>query len=172
MNIPPEAEGGGMLQSRISQAFDLIERIFVDANYKLWCSGNLHRFMVARLDELEEDSGAESVTPLHPSIMRYASCDPADYVDRFQTMPAEVDPLDRGLVVQAIHVDPNRPRFMQRMHNAARGDMHIDMNGNPQRMAFAGPPTENVDPDWPLLEVFWRSALPWTHVEGMEPPPR
>jgi hypothetical protein len=171
LNLPPEAENDTMIQSRISQAFELIVRIFVDANYKLWSSTNLHRFMLASLLELVREGFSESVVPLHPAILQYAASDPADFVDRIQTMPAEANPLDRGLVAHAINVDPNRPRFMQRMPNAGRGEAFLDMGGNPQGLAFAGPPTENIDPDWPLMEVFWRSALPWAHVEGVEPPP-
>jgi hypothetical protein len=37
---------------------------------------------------------------------------------------------------------------------------------------FGGPPTGIVDPDWPIAEVFWRSLLPWNHVEGVPPPRR
>lgn len=172
LNLHSEADGDTMLQSRISQAFELILRIFVDANYKLWSSTRLHCFMRDILNELGREGDSEPLLPIHPAVMRYASCDPADYVDRFQTMPAEANPLDRGLVAHAINVDPNRPRFMQRIPNAGQGDALFGMDGNPQGLAFAGPPTENIDPDWPLVEVFWRSALPWAHVEGVEPPPR
>ena len=37
---------------------------------------------------------------------------------------------------------------------------------------LGGPPTGLVDPDLPLVEVFWRSFLPWNHVEGVPPPNR
>ena len=34
---------------------------------------------------------------------------------------------------------------------------------------FFGPATTIIDPDLPLLEVFWKSALPWARVEGVPP---
>jgi hypothetical protein len=39
----------------------------------------------------------------------------------------------------------------------------------PRDRQFLGPATEIIDPDLPLLELFWRSALPWAHVEGVPP---
>ena len=45
------------------------------------------------------------------------------------------------------------------------GGEELELGGN--QSLFAGPPTERIDPDWPLLEIFWRSALPWTYVDGV-----
>ena len=39
----------------------------------------------------------------------------------------------------------------------------------PREQNFLGPPTTIIDPDLPLLEVFWRSVLPWARVEGVPP---
>mmetsp|Transcript_2931 Transcript_2931/g.6910 ORF Transcript_2931/g.6910 Transcript_2931/m.6910 type:complete len:643 (-) Transcript_2931:1589-3517(-) len=165
--ISSRVEDNKEIQSRITQAYDLTVRIFVDANFKLWSLSNIHAFMLNCIEEL----GEVPVTPLDPALLRYANCDPVEFVDRFQTMPAEANPLDRGLVAHAMNVETNRPRFMQRAVQGGRDDQMMEMIANAQQQGFAGPPTEMIDPDWPLLEVFWRSALPWAHVEGVERPP-
>ena len=55
---------------------------------------------------------------------------------------------------------------MQRMpRNGGAGVEELELGGN--QSLFAGPPTERIDPDWPLLEIFWRSALPWAYVDGV-----
>ena len=48
----------------------------------------------------------------------------------------------------------------------------IQYNTRTRNQYFGGPPTVIIDPDLPLLEVFWRSALPWAHVEGVAAPNR
>ena len=104
--------------------------------------------------------------------MRYARCDPSDYEDKIQTMPADANPLDPQMVAHAMTIDTTRPRFMQRIPRAGGGiaDEFEMMNQN--GAVLAGTPTEIIDPDWPMLEVFWRSMLPWAHVEGVPPPRR
>jgi hypothetical protein len=119
---------------------------------------------------MKESEDVEATTPLSPALMRYARCDPSDYNDKFQTMPADANPLDAGLVARALTVDPNRPRLMQRMPRG--GADELELAANRGAAALAGPPTQVIDPDWPLMEVFWRSALPWAHVEGVHPPRR
>jgi hypothetical protein len=155
-----------LIQSRIIQSFESMVRIYVGANFKLWSSPHLHRFMLKNLEELV--SANPTIIPLEPAIMRFSSSDPADFVDRFQTMPAEANPLDGGLVARAINVETNRPRFMQRVERGREEEFNFP--GNQQ--GFAGPPMEVIDPDWPLLEVFWRSMQPWATVDGVPPPPR
>ncbi|KAL3943995.1 MAG: hypothetical protein SGBAC_001948 [Bacillariaceae sp.] len=161
------AENNAEIQSRITQAYELTVRIFVNANYKHWSLSHIHAFMLSCIEGL----GEEPVTPLNPALLRYANCDPNDFVDTFQTMPAEANPLDRGIVAHAMNVQTNRPRFIQRAAQGGRDDRMMEMMANAQQQGFAGPPTEMIDPDLPLLEVFWRSALPWAHVEGVERPP-
>jgi len=156
-----------------SQAYDLIVRIFVHQNFKLWSPDAVLSWAYKNLKELKEDP--DEVCPLQPAIMRYARCDPSDYEAKFQTMPADANPLDPGLVAHAMTIDTNRPRFMQRVGRGGGGmpDELAMMAGlNQQGAVLAGPPTEMVDPDWPILEVFWRSFLPWAHVEGVPPPRR
>ncbi len=158
-----------------NQAHDLIVRIFVQQNFKLWSMDAVVQWAYRNLKELQENP--DEVSPLQPAMMRYARCNTGDYEDKIQTMPADANPLDAGLVAHAMTIDTNRPRFMQR---AARGqgeggmldELQMMAGLNPNGIALAGPPTEMIDPDWPILEVFWRSFLPWAHVDGVPPPRR
>jgi hypothetical protein len=153
-----------------SQAYDVIVRIFVKQNHKLYGSEAVLRWIYDGVSELKGSGSGSPVPPLSPALMRYARSDPSDYEDKFQTMPAEANPLDPGLLVHALAMDPNRPRLLQRMPRDDGEDDEIDFAAQQLgAAALAGPPTQNVDPDWPLMEVFWRSALPWNHVEGVPP---
>jgi hypothetical protein len=144
----------------------------VNQNFKLWSSDAILKWLYINLHELKEFENTEAIVPLSPAIMRYIRNDPSDYDDKFQTMPADANPLDPALVAHALNVDPNRPRFMQRMPRGGGVAEELDFPGNREGAGLAGPPTQMIDPDWPLLEVLWRSALPWAHVEGVPPPPR
>jgi hypothetical protein len=162
------------------QAYETIVQIFVQQNRALWGTDNVMKWMYSNLEILKtkHEKEASPVVPLPPAIMRFARCDPSNYEDKFQTMPAEANPLDPNVVAHALVVQVNRPRLIQRGQrgggggaNGAIDDVQLaalaGLGG-----AFAGPPTVNIDPDSPLLEVFWRSALPWAHVEGVPPPNR
>jgi Transcriptional repressor TCF25 len=170
----PEAEADPVVRSCTSQAFDSIVRIFVQQNFKLWHIDAVWHFAHKNLKDLQENP--EVVVPIQPAIMRYVRCDPSDYEDTMQTMPADANPLDPGLVAQAMTIDTNRPRFMQRAGRGRGGmpdEFEMAMAGlNQQGVVLAGPPTEMIDPDWPVMEVFWRSFMPWAHVEGVPPPRR
>ena len=85
-------------------------------------------------------------------------------------MPADFNPLDPAPVSQALIVDPNLP--CQRMRRGGGAAEQLDFAGNREGAFLAGPPTQMIDLDWPLLEVLWRSALPWAHAEGVPPPTR
>jgi hypothetical protein len=162
-----------VLKARISQSSETVARIFVQQNFKLWSADHVRKWCFRNMQNLKEcNIDVESVPQVSPAVIRYERSEPSDYEDRFQTMPADAVPLDPALVAQAQNIDPNRPRLMQR---GARGGRHQDdfaFAANQQGLAFAGPPTQQIDPDWPLLEILWRSALPWAHVEGVPPPPR
>jgi hypothetical protein len=157
-----------------SQAYDLMVRIFVRQNFKMWSVAAVLQWAYENLKELKEHPTSNEVLPLQPAIMRYARCDPSDYEDKFQTMPADANPLDPALVAHAMTIDTNRPRFMQRAAGGGGGGMldELQLQMNQQGAVLAGPPTQMIDPDWPMLEVFWRSMLPWAHVEGVPPPRR
>jgi hypothetical protein len=174
------ARSDPVIRACTSQACETMVRIFVQQNYKLWSSGSVLKWVYDNLHHLtDSNTGKEdSLTiPLSPAIMRFARCDPSDYEDKFQTMPADANPLDRNAVAQALVVDVNRPRLLQRMPRG--GDADMRRFGEPEiafgagnGLVIGGPPTHGIDPDLPLLEVFWRSALPWNHVEGVPPPNR
>jgi hypothetical protein len=137
-----------------SQAYDLIVRIFVQQNFKLWSVDAVLQWAYRHLKELKDNPG--EVVPLQPAIMRYARCDPSDYEDKFQTMPADANPLDPALVAQAMTIDTNRPRFMQRAIRGGGGmldELQMMAGMNQHGVVLAGPPTEMIDPDWPMLEV-------------------
>ena len=159
-----------VIRACTSQAYDLIVRIFVKQNHKLYGSEAVLRWIYDGVSELKGSGSESPVPPLFPALMRYARSDPSDYEDKFQTMPADANPLDPGLLVHALAMDPNRRRLLQRMPRGDGGHDEIDFGAQQLGAALAGPPTQNVNPDWPLLEVFWRSALPWNHVEGVPPP--
>lgn len=139
----------------------------------------------------DDDDDNDDDVALSPAIMRYSNGELSDYENKFQTMPAEADPLNPTLIQLATNIDTNRRRRhrqQQRMmhqqqldeeelllqmqfgqdHHGARGLAGLAAGGG----GFAGPPTQRIDPDWPLVEIFWRSALPWAHVDGVVPPPR
>jgi hypothetical protein len=171
--IAKEFSADPVLKARISQSFETVARIFVHQNFKLWSADHVLKWCFRNLESLKEDGvDVESVPLVSPAIIRYERSDTSDYVDRFQTMPADAVHLDPALVAHAQNIDPNRPRLVQR---GARGGHQQDdfaFGANQQGLAFAGRPTQEIDPDLPLLEIFWRSALPWAHVEGVPPPPR
>ena len=162
--------GDPVLKARISQSCDTIAHIFVHQNYKLWSSDNVLRWCCKNLQQLKESNvDLECIPQASPAAIRYERAEASDYEDRFQTLPADAVPLDPGLLAHAQIVDINRRRMMQRVPRGGMNQEHLAFAANQQ--AFAGPPTQEIDPDWPLLEVFWRSALPWAHVEGVPPPP-
>jgi hypothetical protein len=110
-------------------------------------------------------------------MLRYASCDPSDYENKIQMLPPDMNVIDPGLIVHAMEVNTNRPRLIRRMPRggggaaaAAAALQEHGANGLPaNRQRLLGPPTQVVDPDWPMAEVFWRSFLPWNRVEGLPP---
>ena len=154
-----------------SQAYEVIVRIFVLQSFKLWSSDKILRWIYKNLTALKDSQTTKATPPLSPAMMRYARSDPSNYEDKFQTMPADANPLDPALVAHALNVDPNRRRLMQRMPRDGPAEV-FDLPGNQQGANLLGPPTEMIDPDWPLLEVYWRSLAPWAHVEGVPPPRR
>eukprot|EP00535_Pseudo-nitzschia_heimii_P008479 CAMPEP_0197173116 /NCGR_PEP_ID=MMETSP1423-20130617/160_1 /TAXON_ID=476441 /ORGANISM="Pseudo-nitzschia heimii, Strain UNC1101" /LENGTH=699 /DNA_ID=CAMNT_0042621877 /DNA_START=210 /DNA_END=2309 /DNA_ORIENTATION=- len=164
-------------RARTSQANETIVRIFVQQNCKLWSSSIVSTWIYDNLMTLQEErknvEGAK-VRPLSPAIIRYLSADTVDYDDKFQTMPADADPFDPNIIAHALNIDPNRRRLVQRNPRHVNANFvdenRIDLPSRDRN--FFGPATEIIDPDEPILEVFWRSLLPWAHVEGVPPPNR
>ena len=158
----------------ILRAYDLIVRVFLQQNFKLWGADSVLDFIYRNLSDMMESKnpGESKLANLSPVLRRYGKYDPKEYTDdKFETMPIDVNPLQPQLVQYALTIDTNRPRLMRQRGGADEQQLvpGFDFQVNERGAALAGPPTELIDPDWPLLEVFWRSALPWAHVEGVPP---
>lgn len=163
------------------KAYDMISLVFAKLNHKHWASDPVLMWLHSTLAELKKASSTASppvdAKPLSPAIMRYSRIDPADYETKFQLLPVDVNPLDLGLVQHALVIDPNRRRFLRNQRGGRRDDMGDEDNffrmfgqNNPVRRGLFGPPTQLIDLDWPLLEIFWRSLLPWNRIEEIPRP--
>jgi hypothetical protein len=110
------------------------------------------------------------------ALEKYSAFDPMDFLDSFRRIPADANPLDPGLMDAALNYTPNRRRFLRinRQHGA-RGEndqgLDLEMLARQQRtMLGAGRnQMQIIDPDLPLMELFWRSMMPWARVEGVPP---
>lgn len=138
--------------------------------------------------------------PPSPAMIRYIKCDLSVYDNNIITLPPDiaVAMIDGGLLAHAMNIETNRPRFIRQLQNQHRrrgggggrndNDNRIDNNDEllfddennglmPHRRpgggyVLGGPPTEHINLDWPIMEIFLRSFLPWTHIDGIIPPPR
>lgn len=160
------------------KAYDLISRGFAKLNCKLWASDGVMLWMHSALDQLKKktsDITGGDIQALSPAMIRYSRIDPGDYETKFQLLPAEANPLDPTLVHHALVIDPNRRRFL-RGQRGGRADGIEDLFGQQQGGnvvrggALLGPPRNNIDLDWPMLEIFWRSLLPWNHIDEIPRP--
>ena len=176
------------------KACDLISKIFVEQNAILYGDDDVLQWLYDNLVVLREKQSTAATAELatipvpSPAILRYANADPNDYSTTVQTLPPDANVIDNGLLAHAMIIDPRRPRYLrrnQRQHDNRDdgGDewdnIQYDELGNPflprqqQRAAtYFGPPSEAIDPDWPMAEVFLRSILPWNYVDGLPPPRR
>jgi len=164
------------------QATELIVRIFVLQNGRNWAHDKTLQWLYDNLNE-QRTRNPDLPGPPSPALMRYAGSNPADYDNKIQQLPPDMNVLDPNLLAYAMAIDPNRPRFLRGGHRAAfedqlGGGMRQDGGDGggwtvpAPRGEIFGPPTNDVNPDWPLLEVFWRSFLPWNRVVGVPPPRR
>lgn len=93
-------------------------------------------------------------------------------------LPAEANPLDPALLALALVVNTNRRRILRRGNRI--GNRHLDplevlenrVRAAQEGIVIGGPPIHRINPDSPLLEVFWQSMLPWNRVDGVPPPGR
>ena len=162
-------------------------KIFIQRSHKLWSGDNVLRWLydasraTCRQVDIEPTDGNDGVqvpASFHPALIRYMRVDPADYEDAFTTLPADANPLDPALVAPALALDPNRRRLGRRMPRGGGmdgGDLN-DLQQQLLQMAGVAGGADGmvmIDPDLPLAEVFWRSLMPWAHVEGVPdgPPP-
>ena len=160
-------------------------KIFIQRSHKLWSGDDVLRWLYDDACAVIEESkgkdgngGVQVPTSFHPALIRYMRVDPADYEDAFTTLPADANPLDPALVAPALALDPNRRRLGRRMPRGGGmdgGDLN-DLQQQLLQMAGVAGGADGmvmIDPDLPLAEVFWRSLMPWAHVEGVPdgPPP-
>lgn len=158
------------LMTRLAQSIEKISTIFVMQSAAHWSDEHVLQWLFDNLQILSS-SGADAIVEL-PSfaLLRYTGVKTSWYNTRIDLLPEDANLLDPNIVAHAMAVQPGRPRFLRNQHvfdqqlNAAAAN-----NGRPR---FLGPPTQVVDPDWPLVEVFWRSFLPWNRVEGVPSAPR
>lgn len=175
---PPSTGYDPIIHHATTQAAQVITNVFVKRNFKQWSSNSIVTWLYdACAVVTAEESKVNSSLPIHPSILRYALTDPADYDDQFRHLPPEANPLDPNLVAAALVVDPNRRRLFRGGGGFARGveneEFNQQLNGGilgGQGLMIGGRPTNNIDPDDPMLEIFLRSLLPWNHVDGIPPP--
>lgn len=152
------------------QSVDTIVKIFVKQNARLWGSDDVLQWVYDNLAAVQA-SDAALTDPPSPALMRYAAAIPADYDNAIPQLPPDANIIDPNLLAHAMAVDPNRRRFLRRQRPDDQQGEH-DEGFHLQEHVLGGPPTGVVDPDWPMAEVFWRSFLPWNHVEGVPPPRR
>ena len=158
------------------QVTELIVKIFVMQNAKQWSDDGVLQWLYDNLKELKKTAPLDAPEPPSLALMRYAEVDPANYDNKIPQFPPEANIIDPNLLAHAMMIDPNRGRFLRRENRPDLGEPRnggdfVQGMGNPQFM-FAGPPTNVINPDWPLVEVFWRSFFPWNRVEGIPPPRR
>jgi hypothetical protein len=151
------------------KACDVLIKIYAEQASKQWADDDVLQWVYDTLSEIAQEEAPADLCVPHRAIMRYADCNPSDFENRVQLFPQDANILDAGMVAHAMVVNPNRPRFLR---NMPRGMDGAAAQRQAQAAGLAGPPTQMIDPDWPVLEVFWRSFLPWNHVEGVPPPPR
>jgi Transcriptional repressor TCF25 len=162
-----------------------------------WVYENLNALYNEYKSSSSDGNTMDVPTPPSPAIIRYINCDLSVYDNNVTTLPADIAAamIDGGLLAQAVnHMDTNRPRFIRQimqhhrrgggggganrfdpddrlLEELAPGHPH-NRESNRRGFVLGGPPTEIINPDWPILELFWRSFLPWTHVDGISPPAR
>ena len=166
-------------------AADRVARIFVLRNYKLWGGDDTLKWLFDCAKDVVKEAGGDlnSMPPPPPAaaLLRYVGCDPADYEEAFRTFPPDANPLDELLVAPALAVDPTGRRMLPRGGVAGGGGGGGGVVGGWegggeeemaqwQQMILDQLGGEVIDPDWPMLEEFWRSLMPWARVDGVPPP--
>jgi hypothetical protein len=146
-----------------NQAVDLITNVFVKENAPLWGSDLVLDFMHDNLLAVKDCQDASSL-PNPPSfaLARYLTVDTSEYDRRIPQLPPEAVIVDPNLIEHALNVDTNRGRFLRRMNRQNANDFGLEQGAQEnawlmqQQQQIFGPPANEIDPDWPLLEVFWR----------------
>ncbi|KAL7574869.1 hypothetical protein ACA910_010703 [Epithemia clementina (nom. ined.)] len=160
-------EGSSSTQQAL-QTCDKIIDVFVHLSAKVWGRDDLVILLYENAETIANCRDDDTLMPvIQPAVMRYAWLRLSDWETRIQQLPQEANILDPGLVAQALVIEPNRPRLLRHMQQAGGVLNHVGGNNGAQRHVIAGAPTQMIDPDLPIMELFWRSFLPWNHVQGV-----
>lgn len=151
-----------------------ISSIFVNRSYQLWNGDDVLKWLFEACQELSQRPLCENVqrkSNLLHALRRYESFDPIDFTNSFRQIPQDLNPLDPGLADAALNYTPNRRRFL-RIDRRNNRDDDIDLeryNGraNSVMLGTSRSGMDVIDPGLPIVEVFWRSFLPWARVDGV-----
>jgi hypothetical protein len=165
------------------QACDRLVTVMVQLTAKQWEDDHVLQWLYDNLQELKQRDDENNLPvddPPSVALMKYCDMNPSDYENKIQLLPEEANIIDPGMLAHAMAIVPNRGRLLRHQRGGGGGGgggmPDMMMMGQPgmvgQQQHLLGPPTQIVDPDWPMLEVFWRSFMPWNHVEGVPPPRR
>ena len=167
------------MNRNMNAAVEKIASIFVDRHCKIWSGDDVVLWLYNGCQRIVADNENEDALKDHfPSscLIRYMEFDSTDFQNSFHRIPVEANPLDPGLMEAAFHYIPNRRRFLRmNRRQGGRGDddrLDLEMVGRQQPQTLLGTGRNGmgvIDPDLPLLELFWRSLLPWVRVEGVPP---
>lgn len=170
--------GDAISATEILQVVDNLIGIFVKLSAKLWCDHDVLQFLYDNLLVVVNNSDSDQAQPLlQPALLRYARVRASDWETRTaQQLPEAENIVEPELVAQAMMIEPNRPRLLRRVQVAPRMeeivlDDHHEQQPRVRQPMVGGPPTGVIDPDLPLMEIFWRSLLPWNRVEGVRRDP-
>lgn len=153
-------------------ASDVISTIFVQRSFKLWGGYDVQGWLY--MAAVEAISGIPNADcPISPALRRYALINKVDFEGRFQLLPAEGNALDQRLLAISLVVDKRRRRILRLGERV--GHQNIDpleavenrARAGMQGIVIGGPPLHDIDPDSPILEVLWKSMLPWNRVQGV-----
>jgi len=166
-------------------ACDRVIRIFIQRHFKLWQSDPVLQWLYSNalfVSQTEGRSASVATTTMSVvprALERYANVDPSDFLEFVAALPPDAENMvDPALVAPALALDPRRRRMLRFGPNHQNGQAMEQQQEEEQRRRMmhgggigpTGPPTA-IDPDLPLMEIFWRSLLPWTTVDGIQPPP-
>ena len=169
------------LMNRNSNAgVEKITSIFVERNFKLWSGDDVLKWLfrgcqrIVETKEVEKNTDDGGISSLE-ALEKYSVFDPMDFQDSFRRIPADVNPLDPGLMDAALNYTPNRRRFLRvNRQQGGRGNeqgLDLEMLARQQRtmLGTGRNGMDIIDPDLPMMELFWRSMLPWARVDGVPP---
>lgn len=152
-----------------------------------------------RCSQSYDDEERELRTSYFPGspLERYLAASPSDFVDEFESLPNDVNPLDPGPHATTPAADMLQyPVHCANFHHACfsscgvsalmdpaiarRGRLRILQPGvqqqfqrqraffmmqNARARAAAYGGANLLNPDLPLMELFWRTLLPWNRID-------